>query len=183
METDDKKNSNPDIDPNEYLYPHIKELAQVKYNDELRREDSLIQQSGRMQTAFSFITVVLCMVVPILLEHRGPLSIKFFFIAFSLIFFCLLISLVFASIAQWRWKRTALSSILEIEEFLKKNYESVSTNAQRCKQYVTYLAEAEKSKTCLNDRRVNLIMISMYTFFFSIFLIFIFYAIGTLLAL
>ena len=33
---------------------HIKELALLKYEDELRREDSLINQASQMQTAFSF---------------------------------------------------------------------------------------------------------------------------------
>ena len=37
-------------------YQHIKELSQLKYEAEEKREQSLIQQASQMQTVFSFIT-------------------------------------------------------------------------------------------------------------------------------
>jgi len=34
------------------LYKYVKEFSEMKFNDELRREDSLIRQSGQMQFGF-----------------------------------------------------------------------------------------------------------------------------------
>ena len=56
---------------------HIKELALLKYEDELRREDSLINQASQMQTAFSFTSAALFMVAAIAVEYREPWSYAF----------------------------------------------------------------------------------------------------------
>ena len=53
------------------LYLHVQTLSKMTYEAELRREDSLIQQSSHMQTAFSFMTAALFMSAPILIENRG----------------------------------------------------------------------------------------------------------------
>lgn len=44
-------------------YQHIKELSQLKYETEEKREQSLIQQASQMQTVFSFITAAVFMAV------------------------------------------------------------------------------------------------------------------------
>ena len=46
-------------------YQHIKELSQLKYEAEEKREQSLIQQASQMQTVFSFITAAVFMAVPV----------------------------------------------------------------------------------------------------------------------
>lgn len=57
------------------LYRHVKEISTLKYESELRREDSLIQQFGHMQAAFSFMTAAIFMATPIMmfkLEKNYP---------------------------------------------------------------------------------------------------------------
>ena len=103
----------------EQLYKHVRELAEFKYDSELRREDSLIQQSSNMQTAFSFSTAALFMIAPIVIEYRGSLSVVFFLVAFSSITASLLLCLAFASFAQKRYAHEAFPDIEEIENAFK----------------------------------------------------------------
>lgn len=101
------------------LYMYVKELGTLKYEAELRREDSLIQQSSHMQTAFSFMSAALFMAAPILIDNRGnQLSLDYFFAALSSIVFCLLVSLITASLAQRRVLKRTFMSIPEIEDFV-----------------------------------------------------------------
>jgi len=78
------KEKNDELDEQEKqaiaLYSHVKELGILKYEAELKREDSLIQQSSHMQTAFAFMSAAVFMLVPIILEYRGSLSLIFFFL-------------------------------------------------------------------------------------------------------
>ena len=64
-------------------YRHIKELALLKYDAEEKRELNLIQQSSQMQTAFSFMTAAVFMAVPICIEYRGILTLKFFLVSLT----------------------------------------------------------------------------------------------------
>lgn len=150
------------------LYRHVKELSQISYDSELRREDSLIQQSSHMQTAFSFMTAALFMAAPILIDNRDFLSLGFFFVAFSTIVLCLLISLVFASLAQRRRKTETFPSINVIENFVNENWECSLSEAQQLKQWVVLVGKVQKSKENINDMRVNQIRASMGFFFASI---------------
>lgn len=150
------------------LYRHVKEISKMKYESELRREDSLIQQSSQMQTAFSFMTAALFMAAPILIEHRGSLSLNFFFIAFSSIVFFLLLSLVFASLAQRRRKYNAFMDIAEIEKYVSEHWEQTLLESQQLKQWVDLVGRVQKSKADGNDERVTLIRLSMASFFVSI---------------
>ena len=61
------------------LYEYALELAQEKYDYEIQREQELVQQSGQMQSAFSFMTAALFMVLPIALEYGDNLPKILFF--------------------------------------------------------------------------------------------------------
>lgn len=86
----------------EQLYKYALEWAEFKYSEEIRREDSIIQQSSNMQTAFSVISAALVMVAPVMVDNRGRLPLEFFLVAFSTIILSLMLSLLFATIAQKR---------------------------------------------------------------------------------
>lgn len=169
-------------DPNETekqaenLYSYVKELATLKYESEMRREDSLIQQSSHMQTAFSFMSAALFMAVPVLLEYRGEkLSLPFFFAAFSSILLCLLLSLIAASLAQRRVLKKTFMSIPEIESFISSTYEQTLSRAAQLKQWVQVVGEVQVSLERANESRVKLIRISMGFFLGSIGLIILWY--------
>ncbi len=150
------------------LYKHVKELAQLKYDGELRREDSLIEQSSHMQTAFSFMTAAVFMALPIAIDHRGPLSLRFFFISVSIIVGLLLASLVTASIAQRRIKKKAPQNVSDIEKFVSDNWKDTLKESQQLKQWVGIVGEIQASTAKANDERVIFIRLSMGFFLASI---------------
>jgi hypothetical protein len=150
------------------LYTHVKEIALFKYEAELRREDSLIQQSSQMQTAFSFMSAAVFMVTPVIIQYRGVLSLEFFLMAISSVIFFLLISLVTASAAQFRKKHEGLPDINVLENHVNDNWETTLTTSQQLKQFVELFGKVQSSKARGNDSRVLLIRISMWSFMASI---------------
>ena len=160
------------------LYKHVKELAKLKYESELRREDSLIQQSSHMQTAFSFMTAAVFMATPILLEYRGALSTTFFLVSISSIIMALLLSLVFASLAQRRVKKQTFLNIPDIEKFVSDTYERTLSEAAQLKQWVQVVGDVQTDLDKTNNQRVLWIRLSMGCFFASIILIAAWYIIG-----
>ena len=161
------------------LYMYVKELGTLKYEAELRREDSLIQQSSHMQTAFSFMSAALFMAAPILIDNRGnQLSLNFFFAAFSSIVFFLLASLVAASLAQRRVLRRTFMSIPDIEAFVSSTYKQTLKRSAQLKQWVQVVGDAQVGLQKVNEKRVMLIRISMGSFLGSIGLIVFWYIVA-----
>lgn len=152
------------------VYAHIKELAQFKYESELRREDSLIRQSSNMQTVFAFTTAALFMSAPVIITYRGSLSLTFFLVVFSSITLALMISLIFATRAQKRFLVKTFPDIEEIEKTIEKDYKFVLTKAQRNKQFVELLGEVQKGYADRNDKRVKWVRWSMNLFYAAIIL-------------
>lgn len=150
------------------LYTHVKEIALYKYDAEQRREDSLIQQSSHMQTAFSFMSAAVFMVTPVIIQYRGVLSLEFFLVAISSVVFFLLISLVTASAAQFRQKLEGLPDINVLENHINDNWETTLATSQQLKQFVELFGKVQASKAKGNDKRVLLIRISMWSFMASI---------------
>ena len=150
------------------LLIHIKELSKLKYESEGKREQSLISQSSQMQTAFSFVSVAILMLLPICLENRGNISANFFIWATSSVLLLLFTSLGLASIAQWRWKAKTFMDISDIYKFFESEYEGAESEAQRLKQWVIMVGEVQKSTSDINEKRVKLIMASMICFYASL---------------
>ena len=161
------------------LYMYVKELGTLKYEAELRREDSLIQQSSHMQTVFSFMSAALFMAAPILIDNRGnQLSLDYFFAALSSIVFCLLVSLITASLAQRRVLKRTFMSIPEIENFVSSTYKQTLKRSAQLKQWVQVVGDVQVSLQEVNEKRVKLIRISMGFFFASICLIVFWYVVA-----
>lgn len=151
-------------------FHYIKELSLMKYEAEEKREQNLIQQSSQMQTAFSFMTAAVFMALPICIEYRGVLSLKFFLVSTSIISVFLVASLILASIAQWRWKLESLPDISVIKDAILNNedWESLCIEHVQLAQFVDLISKVQEHKAHLNDRRVKLIMASMICFFLSV---------------
>ena len=158
------------IDEDTVLYKYVLELAQEKYEYEHQREQDLIQQSGQMQAAFSFMTAALFMALPIALEHRGQLPKQFFFVSVCAICFFLLVSLILASVATWRWKKVALGNITAIKNnvFDSKNKKQYLNEENRIKAKIGMLEESQVRNEKLNNRRALLIHFSLIFFFVAI---------------
>lgn len=149
----------------EELSNHIRQIAQIIYDAEFRREDSLIQQSTQMQTAFSFTTAALFMVAAIAVDYKYPLSFGFLLLAFSSITALLLSSLIFATFAQRREKREDYASIKETKDFIIKTYETINTKAAKDLQYIEMLEKIQSAVKRTNDNKVVLIQWSMRLFY------------------
>lgn len=150
------------------LSAHIKELSMMKYETELRREDSLINQASQMQTAFSFTTAALFMVAAMAVEYKEPWTYEFLLLIFSTITIALLVSLVLATIAQRRVEREDFPHVEKIKEFVTENYEDSDSEPKRNMQWVDMIAKIEKDLSRTNDNKVILIKWSMIFFYISI---------------
>lgn len=152
------------------LYAYIKDFASLKLEHEIKREDSLIQQSANMQTAFSFTTAALFMVAPIAVEYRGLMPYEFLLAAFSSITAMLLLSLLFASLAQNRQLTTTFPDIDEFTHHIEDKYMDYLTPAQRDKALAELIGKVQKSKDEINDKRVKRIRWSMRFFYIALIL-------------
>lgn len=161
MENNTEKEKNPSNE----LFAYVKEFAIIKLESETRREDSLVQQSINMQTAFSFTTAALFMVTPVVVEYRGKMSLEFLLLVFSTITALMIFSLISASIAQGRKLSTTFPDVEVFTQFVEDNYQEYLTPAQRDKALTELIGKVQKSKDEINDKRVKMIKISMRFFF------------------
>lgn len=151
------------------LYGHIKEISKLKYDAEIRRENSLILQSSHMQTAFSFMTAAIFMAAPIMIANRGTkLSLPFFFTAFSSIILCLIICLTTASLAQRRYYTDSFMDIPNIQSFVEDTYKHTLKKSEQLKQWVQVVGEVQVDLAKVNNKRVTFIRVSMMSFLISI---------------
>lgn len=156
-----------DIQLTNDLYSYVKDLADLKHSDELRRRDSLFQQSNSMQSAFAFISAAIAMVMPVVFQY-SKLSCNFLCTAFATIFATLFISLLLASITQWRRKRPMMQSIGEIEAYFQKNWKTADNKSKRLYQYIEMIREIDDGLEKENDHSVKLINASMIFLFISL---------------
>lgn len=129
-------------------YQYIKELATLKYDAEEKREQNLIQQSSQMQTAFSFMTAAVFAATAICIEYRGKLTLNFFLIAVSIVTFLLIVSLLLASIAQWRWKTEAFPDIQDIKNTVVNDpeWENLQLNTTKSISGLIWLEKFKRKK-------------------------------------
>lgn len=151
-------------------FKYIKELSNLKYETEEKREQSLIQQSSQMQATFSFLTAAIFMVIPVCIENRGTLSLGFFLLALSVIMIFLTASLVLASLAQWRWKTQTFPDVEEIKRSVleSSDWKKLTIEYYQINQWIDLVAKIQKEKARLNNKRVKLIMASMICLYCSI---------------
>lgn len=166
VKTKGEKESNEKIQTECYKY--MCELARIIYDNEREREYSVIDQSGRMQSAFSFVIAALFMAVPVILEYRGCLSLEFLFVAFSSIVGTLLFSLFAATMAQNRKKRKDFPPVSTIEKRIIGSYKEFDSSAKRDKYLVGEYKDVQESLSKINDKRMLWIRISTYSFYIAL---------------
>lgn len=157
------------------LLTEIVEYGKYSYEQETKREDSLISQAGHMATVFSFSTAALYILFQIALEHYKSLSPLFLVLVVAPITVLLLLSLLFSILATWRWKQDTFYSAGELSNFVMKNEDHY------LKQDYAFLSEWHKVLTYkqerlykLNNRRSKLVKASMWSFIIALCLVFVF---------
>ncbi len=149
------------------MMSNVKEFGKFSYELEEKREQSLINQSIQMVTAFSVFSISIYTILPVLKNIPGLSFAKLLFCVGVLIFL-LLTSLILAVLVQWRYK---YSTMQNIEEFYKSVYEEhgcYQTQAQFDIQWKEQIKQIHISKKALNDKRAKLIKASMVMFFAAI---------------
>lgn len=149
-------------------YRYMAEFARKIYQNEERREDSLLQQASNMQSAFSFVIAAVFMVAAIVVENRGPLPLTFISVAFSSLTACLVFSLFAATMAQRRAKREDFPKISTIKNKIIEEYMNFETPAQRDKYFVETYEKMYASYEKVNDKRRKWVVISMAAFYVAL---------------
>lgn len=130
-------------------------MANLKYESELKLEDSLIKQSSQMQTVFSFMSVAIFMAVIVIISNKGEIPLKFFLAAISCIMLFLLVSLITASLAQQRKKQNTFPDVYDLEKFVNDNWEDIMKESQRLKQWIDLVAKVQKEKAKFKKKKLS----------------------------
>lgn len=141
----------------ELMLKNILALGKFSYSLQEKREESLINQSGRMLTAYSVTAALL----PLLLSKTdglGPV----------ILLTGLLISFIFAVIAGWRFKSSSMPSIDVFYDEVYERWEEFRAQPAFDMQWKYHLSAIHKSKKENNDKRAACILISMISFVLSI---------------
>ena len=162
----------------EEIYSYICEYAKMTYEYELRRYDSIMQQASNMQTAFSFITAVLFMVAPLLLDNCSYLPGWFYFVVFSVIAIIMFVSLFAATMAQNRRRAKAFEDAALFRAKVENEYQSFITQAQRQQYLAKYYEKIQKDLFRRNEDAIEWLQLSMHLFYAALISICLSYVIG-----
>lgn len=148
-------------------------IFKQKREYELRRENSLIEESGRMQSAFSFLAATVFMAYQVFhnaldKNNKSILTTKYIVVSSIVIIGFLLTSLIFSSIAQWRWKIETYGECDELEKTIYDIDADYDNKTYRIEAEVNLLKKMCDSLEKVNDRRVKLIEMSHVFFLLSI---------------
>lgn len=144
---------------------NAQEFSMLSYDFEDKREQSLINQSSQILTAFSIISAALLMVVPIINSSIPTLPVSYTLFCLGITLTLLIISMILAILVQWRYKYQALPSPISIYSHFQSNIKFFEREAQRSKSWIETMNVAWESKRKINNKRVKLITISMIIFF------------------
>lgn len=152
---------------------NIVELGKFSYDLEEKREQSILSQANQMMTAFSIYSAALLMVLPILIDNT-VIPHSQLLIASILLFSPLIVSLVLAVLAQWRFSYQTMKTAQEFQEKIEADAEHYQHQAQYDDQWINQINAIHISKKNNNDRRVKLIISSMICFLLSVGLLLVF---------
>ncbi|HCC34346.1 MAG TPA: hypothetical protein DEQ02_01425 [Ruminococcaceae bacterium] len=151
----------------DFMMGNVKEFGKYSFELEEKREQSLINQSTQMVTAFSVFSIAIYTLLPVF--QNIPI-IPFFKLLFcvGIVTIFLLASLVLAVLVQWRFKYYTMKNIEEFYKSVNEEHENYTTQAQFDIQWKDQLKDIHLSKFKLNNRRVKLIKASMVLFFIAV---------------
>ncbi len=133
----------------ELMTANILELGKFSYSLQEKREEILINQSGRMLIACSISAGLL----PLTLSQTAGTGL-------ALLSASLLISIVFAAMAGWRFKTSAMPSIEVFFDEVYDRWEEFTARPAFDMQWKYQLAALHESKKRNNDKRAICILIS-----------------------
>ena len=134
---------------------NVKEFGKFSYDLEEKREQSLINQSVQMITAFSVFTIAIFTILPVLRDIQGLSFYRLLFCTGLVVIF-LLASLILAVLVQWRYKYSTMKSVDEFFRSIYDEREHYKTQEQFDIQWIEQIKQIHLSKKNLNARRAKL---------------------------
>lgn len=160
-EIQDKKTKDKEI------YEYLENFSETIYRNEERRENNIIEQTGRMQAAFSFVIIALFTLLPAIVSIK-TLPIWFKVVSFSTTALMLFLSLVFATIAQSRKKRHDFPSVTAIKKEILENRDYYGKYEKRQRYLIDTYETMHTSYEKNNNFRSTCVKTSMIMFYISI---------------
>lgn len=146
-----------EINQVEFIMKNIVDFGKFSYNLQEKREESLINQSGKMLTAYPVTMAILTWLIP-----------KTAVVSMYILFFGLTLSLIFAILAGWRFKHRRMPGIDSFFEDVENNMEKYENQYQFNAQWKNQISLLHESKKRNNDKRAIFILMSMTSFICSI---------------
>jgi hypothetical protein len=151
----------------ELVMSNIVSFGRYSLELEEKREQSLINQSSQMITAFSVFSIAIFTLLPVLTTIE-VISIPKLFFCVGLVAFLLVVSLVLALLAQWRYKYSIMQDVDEFDRIIQSELQSYLTQVQFDMQWKEQLSQLHKSLKKKNDYRAKFVKASMIVFFISV---------------
>ena len=142
-------------DPDLLRMENVREFGKFSFDLEEKREQSILNQSSQMLTAFSLFSAAILMALPIVTEYSAIPDWQIMYLT-EVAFAPLIVSLVLAIIAQWRFSYQTMLDAEGFENILYRQKEDYQLSA------------VQKSKKKNTDLRVRLIKASMICFLLSV---------------
>lgn len=141
-------------------------LVRLKYEDELRRESSLIQQATQIQVVFSFAIAFLYTALPVVLDELNPKWNRLAFAISGTTSLFLLSSLGCATLAQWRYKMKTFPSfeIIKHELFESDTSEQLYDKSMQDQKLGKTFEQITESLEFINNKRLKFILIAKVLF-------------------
>jgi uncharacterized membrane protein len=166
------------------IWEFTNRLSTLKYDEECRREASLIEQSSKMQEAFGFYTAALYVIAPFIIQYTSSkIPIWFYGSSLSIITICILASLFCATIVQRRRLHNAYPSVDAIERKIRANFDGLSSATARYIHANDYLRQIEADLTAMNDKRVKWVEWASYLFISAVIITTIAFMLGLLMVI
>ena len=149
------------------MMKNIVDFGRYSFELEEKREQSLLNQSTQMLTAFSVFSVALLMILPVIIDINNELTGRLLFCT-VIVSLPLVTSLILALLAQWRYKQDTLRDIEVFYNEINDNHKDYQAQVQFDFQWKEQFRQVHNSKKGVNDKRVKLIIASMIMFFIAI---------------
>lgn len=149
------------------MLQNILKMGHFSYEQEEKREQSLLNQSAQILVALSIFSAVVYVLVPTLLDYTVVSSSALFF-ALAITSLFMVSSFILTILAQWRYSYEAMPDIHTIYTAIEREYDCYRTESAFLYQWKDQLTHLHLSKQKLNNRRTRLIRASMVLFLVAI---------------
>ena len=158
------------------LFKFLYELSKESYQNELRRQSQIIDQSRTIQTVFAMISIALVTIIPWLKDILGDrtrliiLVTVFYFVVFAL----LISTLIIAGLVQHRRILQTLPDIDILEKTMNENFHKFLNDDTKEKFKIDELAIIQRDLSKDNDFKVKLINAANVALIITVSLLFLF---------